>query len=78
MSSLASILFLIVCTITEVLTLYPKESETRDARVLNGIWNFRTIPLEDDQNIGFTHKWYSQSLESVSHKFYPFKEFNYY
>ncbi len=28
-------------------------------------WNFRIIPMGEDQNIGFTQKWYSQPLQLV-------------
>lgn len=52
-----------VCAAELPLRLYPRESETREVKLLNGIWNFRIIPMADDQNIGFTQKWYSQPLE---------------
>ena len=58
-------LALVGSVLAQKLRLYPKESETREVKLLNGIWNFRVIPLEDDQNIGFTKKWYSQPLEEV-------------
>ena len=72
MSSFKLILFttLVISVFTEKLRLYPKESETREVKLLNGIWNFRVIPVEEDQKIGFTQKWYSQPLERVSHKFF--------
>ena len=57
----------LVCNVlAEKLRLYPKESETREVKLLNGIWNFRVIPLGVDQKIGFTDKWYSQPLALVS------------
>jgi hypothetical protein len=45
--------------------LYPRESETREVKKLDGVWNFRIIPMGDDQNIGFTQKWFSQPLQLV-------------
>ena len=50
----------------ECRALYPRESETRDVRLLDGFWNFRVIPLEDKQDIGFTGKWYEKPLTEVS------------
>ncbi len=47
------------------LRLYPRESETREVKKLDGIWNFRIIPMGEDKNIGFTQKWYSQPLQLV-------------
>jgi hypothetical protein len=47
------------------LGLYPRESETREVKKLDGVWNFRIIPMGDDQNIGFTQKWFSQPLQLV-------------
>ncbi len=47
------------------LGLYPRESETREVKKLDGVWNFRIIPMGEDQNIGFTQKWYSQPLQLV-------------
>lgn len=45
--------------------LYPRESETREVKLLNGFWNFRVIAEDEDQNIGFDQKWFSQPLSSV-------------
>ncbi|XP_054163017.1 LOW QUALITY PROTEIN: beta-glucuronidase-like [Oppia nitens] len=45
--------------------LYPKESETRDIRLLDGIWNFRVIGLDQNQEIGFIDKWYSKPLQET-------------
>ncbi|GLG94854.1 Beta-glucuronidase [Gryllus bimaculatus] len=41
--------------------LYPRESETRDVRSLDGIWNFR-LASETDPLAGFTHKWFDSDL----------------
>ena len=54
------------------LGLYPRESETREVKLLNGFWNFRVIDIEEDQNIGFTKKWYSQPLSLVRPNFQMF------
>ncbi|CAG2177099.1 unnamed protein product [Oppiella nova] len=42
--------------------LYPRESETRDLKLLDGFWNFRVITVDEDQNVGFTDKWYTKPL----------------
>ncbi|CAG2166055.1 unnamed protein product [Oppiella nova] len=55
--------FLATDGLAEDLRLYPRESETRQVKDLDGFWSFRVIPLEDDQNIGFTNKWYSKPLD---------------
>ena len=47
------------------LRLYPYESETREVKLLNGVWNFRIIPMGEDQEMGFTQKWYTQPLQNV-------------
>jgi len=47
------------------LGLYPRESETREVKKLDGVWNFRIIPMGEDEDIGFTKKWYSQPLQLV-------------
>lgn len=44
--------------------LYPKTTETRDLRILDGIWNFRKSPT--DPEYGYRHGWYEQDLEKVS------------
>lgn len=46
-------------------TLYPRESETREVKSLDGIWDFRSIPNAEDNDIGFKEKWYSQPLKKV-------------
>ncbi|KAF4520951.1 hypothetical protein B566_EDAN008762 [Ephemera danica] len=42
--------------------LYPRPSETREVKTLDGIWQFRISPT-NDSNIGFKQKWYARSLE---------------
>lgn len=44
--------------------LFPRESETRELKSLNGIWNFVTSP-ESDPLIGFRQFWYKNSLKNV-------------
>lgn len=41
--------------------LYPRESESREVRSLDGLWKFRLSPLHDP-NQGFREKWYQQPL----------------
>lgn len=42
--------------------LYPRESETREVRCLDGIWNFRL----SDSLQGYTEHWQAQDLSKVS------------
>ncbi len=58
------------------LRLYPRESETREVKLLNGIWNFRIIPMGEDQDMGFTQKWYSQPLQLVIETLYSYINFS--
>ena len=44
--------------------LYPRESETREVKSLDGMWNFRLS--EDDPLQGFKEKWFTQDLVKVS------------
>lgn len=43
--------------------LYPRESETREVKSLDGIWNFRLSG--PDPLIGFKEKWYTKDLSKV-------------
>ena len=45
--------------------LYPQESESRDVRSLDGIWNFRLSP-ETDPLTGFRERWFQKDLSQVS------------
>lgn len=45
--------------------LYPRESETRQLKSLDGIWNFVLSPISDPL-IGFNHKWYKNPLQKVT------------
>ncbi|KAJ9589256.1 hypothetical protein L9F63_017538, partial [Diploptera punctata] len=44
--------------------LYPFESESRNIRSLDGIWNFR-LAAENESNNGSTGKWYEQELQKT-------------
>lgn len=43
--------------------LYPRESETREVKLLDGVWNFRIS--ESDPMIGFREKWFVKDLSRV-------------
>ena len=42
--------------------LYPRESESREVKLLDGIWNFRK---SDDPLLGFREKWFAKDLSRV-------------
>ncbi|CAG7734111.1 unnamed protein product [Allacma fusca] len=44
--------------------LYPQESESREVKSLDGIWNFRLAP-RFQPDLGFQQAWYSASLEKT-------------
>lgn len=44
--------------------LYPKATETRDLKNLDGIWNFRRSPT--DPEYGYRNGWYEQDLVKVN------------
>jgi len=44
--------------------LYPRSSESRSVRHLDGMWNFR-IDDSQSRNVGFEQQWYSMSLKQV-------------
>ena len=44
--------------------LYPRDSESRDVRELNGLWNFRA-DYSPDRNAGFEEEWYKEPLSQV-------------
>lgn len=46
-------------------TLYPRESETREVKELNGLWNFRA-DMSVNRTQGFDDKWYMSRLEKVN------------
>ncbi|XP_065215861.1 beta-glucuronidase isoform X1 [Planococcus citri] len=43
--------------------LYPRESESREVKSLDGIWNFRLS--DTDPLLGFKEKWYSKDLSKT-------------
>lgn len=47
-----------------IASLYPYESETRETKSLNGLWNFK-ISSRYDPNEGFTKHWYTSNFEEV-------------
>ena len=57
--------FLICYGAVEGGMLYAKESETREIKELNGLWNFRA-DKSDSRDAGFTQKWFMQSLAKVN------------
>lgn len=43
--------------------LYPRESESREVKSLDGMWNFRlSLP---DPLVGFKERWYMKDLSKV-------------
>ena len=44
--------------------LYPRESESRTLKRLDGMWNFR-VDDSPTRNQSFVDKWFSTSLENV-------------
>ena len=45
--------------------LYPRESESREVKELNGVWHFRA-DFSPGRNAGFVEEWYKQPLPDVS------------
>lgn len=43
--------------------MYPRASETRDLRTLDGLWNFRKSPT--DPETGYRAGWFEQDLDKV-------------
>lgn len=59
--ALVLILFVAVVTFDPCFTLFPKESVTRELKRLDGVWDFRICP-QDDQDVGFREQWYKRKL----------------
>ena len=55
-------LLLVVCGATIQGLLYPSESETRQIKSLDGIWQFRI----DDYDVGESERWYGCSMREIS------------
>ena len=59
------ILSLVLCLLgTARGLLYPRESESREVKILDGLWQFRA-DFSASRDEGFTQKWYSQPLVKV-------------
>ena len=46
-------------------SLFPRETESREVKVLNGLWNFR-VDNSSSRDVGFTNEWFKKSLKKVS------------
>ena len=44
--------------------LYPRESESRDVKLLDGLWNFRA-DYSPNRRAGFEEQWYKSPLSQV-------------
>lgn len=51
--------------IASSLSLYPKDSLTRQSKKLDGIWDFRIAPNSNPEK-GFEEKWFGAPLSEVS------------
>lgn len=47
--------------------LYPRDSESRQTKSLDGIWNFRAEP-KGAVDLGLMEEWFRQPLEKVGKK----------
>lgn len=45
--------------------LFPRDSESRQTKNLDGLWNFRAEP-KGASDLGINQEWYKQPLEKVS------------
>eukprot|EP00111_Clytia_hemisphaerica_P003671 TCONS_00010507-protein len=48
--------------VKESLSLFPQESESRELKILDGLWNFRA-DNSSSRNVGIKNKWYSDQLK---------------
>ncbi|KAG8184932.1 hypothetical protein JTE90_017785 [Oedothorax gibbosus] len=53
-------------TIAKINCLYPRESLTREIKLLNDVWNFR-ICHQHDQDVGFRNQWFKAPLYKTGH-----------
>lgn len=44
--------------------LYPRDSESREVRSLDGIWNFKLSPSKNSAK-GYKEKWYEKDLRDI-------------
>lgn len=58
------LLFLVVLLARNIVTLYPRESPSREIKEINGLWHFRA-DFSDSRNAGFDEKWYEEPLSRV-------------
>lgn len=69
---MCSWLFILICMCLDLNPttgyLYPYETETRETRSLDGLWDFKICP-ENKVDLGFTDHWHSRNLEEVSIKY---------
>lgn len=54
--------------------LYPKATETRDLRTLDGLWNFRKSPT--DPETGYRAGWFEQDLDKVMSSTIAYKKYD--
>lgn len=47
--------------------LYPKDSESREVKSLDGIWKFRVDGENGDAENGFKESWYNNPLDQVDY-----------
>ena len=45
--------------------LYPRESQSREVKVIDALWNFRA-DFSSGRDAGFVEEWYNQPLGMVS------------
>ena len=61
-------LTLLPCLVPSFGLLQPQESESREIKSLDGIWNFRK-GSEHDSSLGFREKWYENQLTHTKNGF---------
>ena len=49
----------------EVHCLFPRESPTREVKIIDGLWHFRA-DYSENRNAGFDLKWYEAPLSKVN------------
>jgi len=67
------LVFLVVVGVTfhlprEGRCLYPRESPTREVKVIDGLWHFRA-DYSENRNAGFEEKWYESPLSKVRRQY---------
>ena len=50
--------------------LYPRDSESRQTKFLDGVWMFRT-DTSSSRNDSFVNKWWEKELQAVSSQYTP-------